>query len=696
MSLDKAQEIIYAGITKLKQIPSDIYTNNSDIANYEKFVAYLKMQYNVSVITDTNKPILTKDSALLVDRVFQNIYSPISPNTLYYRFDKLGKDDIGKVLVNALIHYTFAYNSTEKTNVFNLGQEEQRKAHAFGLDFGNVDKKPITTLKLVTFEQLVDNLFNYYSEINGSVSTDDLKENEYLLDTGFDLDDLSAKNRDLEMYRYAYLDFSNLDRKSVPVPIRSLSDLMRYTFALSALNRGVDYDSQSFPNKLKLKTRHQKIITSTFYDWASQHSIADVWADLAQHRSQWKLMFMLINKFSNKKIKVTWYNYANDAFDGSMTSPNSRIEDAIKESDTQVFSRLLSAYPSLTIRHLVDFNRKADSPTGFYPTPKQLKPIPTRIIVQVIQAVMLATPQYGAGFTKLGKIKGGIHLLDNVYLPNDKDGANRGTKLLGILSAELESRIPSVDRIEQIRMLTAERPKDEAYSLTFDMDGLTTNDDLITTPYLSSVLYPKTKYISPMIYWETPKDYDLSVDFYNDDFSEKKFVAYYNPIESFAQHSGDITSASKETPAVERVLVDRQKALAEGFRYMLVKVYGFNSDLSTGLKYGVATHETRPSELKLYAPDDIDNLSSLHSSNTQAILFVYDLQGNKMITIEKPLWGAHTLGSNSLGNTDQSIEMIKAVLAMEPLQIVGSPGILDRYASYYPETQKAIMDEMLK
>lgn len=682
--------LIKAGITHIKEVPTDVRIRKNNFhaeeLNREGVELYLKSQYNIGVSLQEGQ--MHEEAFSMLDKVLSNMYSVASPDTLYYRFDTLDQSDLPYMYLNAIMHYAFDYYSTSKELVFDIGGNRERIPVMKSLNLDSLDTvKPIFDLKLVSFSVFIGDLYKNIIDNSTSISDNDL-ELIHLMASKlgvFQGNSQDIINRDVAMVQEASR--KEYDKTFNRVRINSLSDLLRYANIVSYWKQWSIYHSQVSPERLKLTTSHQKIITSVFYNYVYRSNFGKAEQELAQHVSEWKKVFMLVNKYSNEDTQAVWEHFRKVIFTKHLRSQNSEIESAVASGDARQFDQIFHKYPSLTIRHLVDFTAK--SKEMYAPSDESLDKIPMRILLQTENR--LITLAMGSNEdVRLSKLKGKLSITpENGQVGRAKHlfMAEAQTILTYIIAKVRKTSLPDSD----------EKDKGQSYDLAMNTDNLTKVDNAITLPYLSQVYLGDNNLVSPMIYWEEEADLDLSVVFYDEKFQTKGRCAYTDlHYKDIAKHSGDITHATKEEPAVERVLIDRQKALADGAKYAIVTTTVYTGSDSTVFRDGVATYDKLEDSSDMYSPEGLANLGSLQAQGTQLYLFVIDLEKNIEYVINKPLDSENMQGNNTYSMSKNNGLVAKLILRDSNCVLHFSDLYGDGTLEHKPESQFQAVDNLNK
>lgn len=682
--------LIEAGITHIKEVPMDVKIRKNNFhageLNREGVELYLKSQYNIGVSLQEGQ--MHEEAFSMLDKVLSNMYSVASPDTLYYRFDTLDQSDLPYMYLNAIMHYAFDYYSASKELVFDIGGNRERIPVMKSLNLNSLDTvKPIFNLKLVSFSVFIGDLYKNIIGSSTSVSDDDL-ELVHLMAAKlgvFQGNSQDIINRDVAMIQEASR--KEYDKTFTRVRINSLSDLLRYANIVSYWKQGSIYHSQVSPERLKLTTSHQKIITSVFHDYVYRSNFGKAEQELAQHVSEWKKVFMLVNKYSNEDTQAVWEHFRKVIFTKHLRSQNSEIESAVASGDARQFDQIFHKYPSLTIRHLVDFTAK--SKEMYAPSDESLDKIPMRILLQTENR--LITLAMGSNEdVRLSKLKGKLSITpENGQVGRAKHlfMAEAQNILTYIVAKVRKTSLPDSD----------EEDKGQSYDLAMNTDNLTKVDNAITLPYLSQVYLGDNNLVSPMIYWEEEADLDLSVVFYDAKFQTKGRCAYTDlHYKDIAKHSGDITHATKEEPAIERVLIDRQKALADGAKYAIVTTTVYTGSDSTVFRNGVATYDKLEDSSDMYSPEGLANLGSLQAQGTQLYLFVIDLEKNIEYVINKPLDSENMQGNNTYSMSENNGLVAKLIIRDSSCVLHFSDLYGDGVSEHKPESQFQAVDNLNK
>lgn len=681
--------LIEAGITHIKEVPTDVIIRKNNFhageLNREGVELYLKSQYNIGVSLQEGQ--MHEEAFSMLDKVLSNMYSVASPDTLYYRFDTLDQSDLPYMYLNAIMHYAFDYYSTSKELVFDIGGNRERIPVMKSLNLNSLDTvKPILNLKLVSFSVFIGDLYKNIIDNSTSISDNDL-ELIHLMASKlgvFQGNSQDIINRDVAMVQEASR--KEYDKTFTRVRINSLSDLLRYANIISYWKQGSIYHSQVSPERLKLTTSHQKIITSVFYNYVNYtNDVRKIKQELAQHVSEWKKVFMLVNKYSNKDTQAIWEHFREIIFTKHLRSQNSEIESAVRSGEVKKFDRVFHKYPSLAIRHLVDFNAK--SKESYLPSDEDLDKIPGRILLQVTNRLsILGQEDYKAEGLRLSKFKG-------MLAPTPENKNLSGMR--SILLSEANKLWVYLQEHVTSPIESHELPKSQSYDLAMNTDNLTQVENAISLPYLSRVILGDDILISPMIYWDEPSDLDLSAVFYDKDMQQTGSVSFTDlHYSDIAKHSGDITHASKKEPAVERILINRQKALENDDRYVLVTTTVYTGDELITFKNGVATYDELTDSSKMYSAEGLANLGSLQAQGTQLYLFIIDLKYNIEYVIGKPLGNQNLKGNNTYSMYNKNKTVAELVLRDEK-DVLHFSDLYDKgLFVYQPETQLEMLNKL--
>lgn len=678
------QTLVEFGIKKLQEVPETLPTeDNPKYLRGASANFYLKYQYNLELAGDS----ISEEAFKTIDQTLVDMYTPASGRTLYYDFEYLDEHDEPAMFINAIFHYGFQYNTTSKQLVFDIGNNSSRVID-LQKSADNLEKPSMFTLTSVPFSKLVSDLYQSIVSSSISVNVDTLELFkglvDYMLGSGNSLTRSDKiTNRDVAMVQEVVLDVLTIN-------INSLSDLLRVVKIASSYKQGLPYNSQEPLGQLKLTTHWQKVISTTFYKY--YHEVSSELAikqELAQHTSDWKRVFMLVNKHPNGATKNLWDKFRRLIFTEHFRSPNSEIEKAVASEDLKQYDRVFHKYPSLTIRHLIDFTRKAEE--AYIPSQSDLAKIPTRILLQVINRLFTLTyNSVSEDDLKLSKFKGALTLIpENAVAPSM--GKVFESELRSI-AQELANRSNETTKDLSTADLEQEVPKKQAYELAMNTEGLTNADDTITLPYLSKVFFGDDNLISPMIYWEDPADLDLSVIFYNKNMQEENQLSFTHYETYYAKHSGDITHATKGEPAVERALIDREKALSRGVRYALVTTTVYYGEDTTKFKTGVATYQNEAEAKDLYSASGIANLGTMQAQGSQTYLMLIDLKLGVEYVIGKPT-RATVMLANTADFSSVNQALAKLVLR-DSLECLHYQDLFGNAQAHQPETQLKLLNKL--
>lgn len=142
--------------------------------------------------------------------------------------------------------------------------------------------------------------------------------------------------------------------------------------------------------------------------------------------------------------------------------------------------------------------------------------------------------------------------------------------------------------------------------------------------------------------WEDRVDLDLSAFFMNESFSNTSTIAYYNLRADEAYHSGDITSAPNG--ASEFIDINIDKALANGWRYVLMSVYNYSRQNLSEVPEawaGVMLRD-KPNSGEIFEPSTVSQRFDLTSESVNSSPIVFDLKTREMI------WWDSTVSANAL------------------------------------------------
>jgi hypothetical protein len=153
------------------------------------------------------------------------------------------------------------------------------------------------------------------------------------------------------------------------------------------------------------------------------------------------------------------------------------------------------------------------------------------------------------------------------------------------------------------------------------------------------------KVIRAFVHWKGNIDIDLTALFMSEDGLQTQLVGWNGSHNSvIGCYSGDITGGQGRH--AEYVDIVYNRALAEGFRYVILTATSFSSIPFNKIEEACTGFEVRkePSSNKTYLPSSMVNSMLLTSDGTQTIMCAFDLLTEEFIPIDSDLGGITVSG----------------------------------------------------
>ena len=162
--------------------------------------------------------------------------------------------------------------------------------------------------------------------------------------------------------------------------------------------------------------------------------------------------------------------------------------------------------------------------------------------------------------------------------------------------------------------------------------------------------------------WNNRVDIDLSAVGYSEDWRNLGAITYYNLRENFACHSGDITSAPNG--ASEFIDVDIDRALANGFRYIVMNVNSYTGQQFCDVPECCAGWMLREKAQsgEVYDPRTVEDKADLTMEAKAGIPLILDLKERKVIWCDMAIT-VNRYASINVRNNEDTIALIGKALS---------------------------------
>ena len=156
------------------------------------------------------------------------------------------------------------------------------------------------------------------------------------------------------------------------------------------------------------------------------------------------------------------------------------------------------------------------------------------------------------------------------------------------------------------------------------------------------------------IYWKDTDservDIDLSALVFDAEHTVKATIAFYNLKESFAVHSGDITSAPKG--ASEFIDIDISKALSLGIRYVMMSINSYTQQNYCDLPICFAGFMMREDaqQGQIYEPTTVQHKFDVTSKSSFTIPLIIDLEKREVIWTDLAMTATPSIDNTVFGH----------------------------------------------
>lgn len=192
--------------------------------------------------------------------------------------------------------------------------------------------------------------------------------------------------------------------------------------------------------------------------------------------------------------------------------------------------------------------------------------------------------------------------------------------------------------------------------------------------------------------WNSRVDLDLSASAYSDRWSNKGAVTFYNLRESYAVHSGDITSAPNG--AAEFIDVDINKAVSAGVRYIVMTVHGYTDQNFCDLPECFAGFMLRekPNSGEVFDPRTVEDKADISMAARSGVPMIIDLVDRKVIWCDAALktnrYDSYWSSGNTVASTRGSIELLGKAFTN-----IQKPNLYDLFYLHALGRGKVVTDE---
>lgn len=191
---------------------------------------------------------------------------------------------------------------------------------------------------------------------------------------------------------------------------------------------------------------------------------------------------------------------------------------------------------------------------------------------------------------------------------------------------------------------------------------------------------------------EEQVDLDLSAVLVTEDLSQVRAIAYYNLREQGlrAYHSGDIVDAPAPRGASEFIDVDREAALAGGYRYLVPSVYSYSRHPLATVPQAAMGFMLRDglNSGEVYEPSTVKHSYPLTQQGVNALPWVIDLATGEALWWDQTGKLDHTTSPSLRGNEGSLLQLLKAflhtpvvtvadLLALRGVTVVDDPSLAD-------------------
>ena len=437
---------------------------------------------------------------------------------------------------------------------------------------------------------------------------------------------------------------------------KTATDVLRFAVALSdgdvSLARKPKFKNFSRPERRMLK--------------GLAESCKSLVEDMLRYKEEWKRLNEKIHIFENKQYKELANAMRVLVNKGLVyTTFNNKVEEALKNNDTDTVVELLSSRPGDFARRLDHVLRTANS---------------TQVVVDAFKEVAerVATPTL---LQIIAHFKGRNEERDiRAFFP--KGDVAKVQAIMNELPEINEGLCKEVVKICKDALIKLYSEKEDLGKVYLD-EGLkqftvpsalrSASKSLRTVGRGSRLDLPEKNIIRLFIWWKDGKgendwddrvDLDLSVLALDENCKYIDQVSYTDLRTDGMTHGGDITSAPKG--ASEFIDIDIGKLLARDVRYALMSVYSYTEQAYCDLPECFAGFMVRKEQSggEIYEPKTVEEKFDLTANSKVAIPFIFDLIERKAIWTDLSLKSNPSHNNNILENMSSLQLMAKAMVTL--------------------------------
>lgn len=611
---------------------------NETPSDKEKMINAIRLKLNYNIAVDKNLyNVLGNKLYGVINKELQHMYDGIE-NTFYPNFPMGIPDDELTLYFNQFLEYM------RLTNVAPI-QEDYEEENVLKFK-EKLEAKPTRTLSTNDNVKLyvLNDLINTHTNLSGEAYQQLLNlvrttSNKYSI---YSIGDI--ENRTVAMIvLYGLLENRHNKVNDYNKDVKTLNDVVKYMKVCAcAKNNHLDYINSfnDHHSSLGMRSYDYSNIFKMFTYAVTNQGIEKFKMDAKSNLGILK-KFMFLTKGKN-------YKYRKDIIDILYNTPLDSIHKITQRYiENGKYLELAINFPSMFIRNYTKFvNNSNYSDTQILSCEQAVKSLldcPTRIILQLYNRLNRDKDTPNVYDTKLGLLYRG------------KDINYKQSSLIqGLLETKLHKG-------EQLAFEEVSNIIDDEYQKSKDNDETisdyckklikhnkidfalpTTSKDfssLLSYPYSKFKL--KAKRLSVYLKWYEDVDLDLALHFVNPDGTFDD-ISYYNQSlpNIDGRHSGDITyNPDTTTPVSERVVFDVDKAIENGYRYVMVDAYvydgiDFSSCKHTSLGLQDVTNKGKVSFGDNHEDTIID--TPIETTNKQFTWLVIDLLSREVIIVNKP------------------------------------------------------------
>lgn len=486
------------------------------------------------------------------------------------------------------------------------------------------EKTKVTTIELGSESDFIETMKNIMgSKTNISIQdTEDIQKflAEYKDDLSNVLPDAIPNKEVLAMISSTLLDLK-VDPRVLTPYFKTATDVLRLAVSMSKGDV-----SLAKPTRFRNFKRSERILLITLLNQSGNARIEQITEDMLRFKKYWIRL--------GEKLHVNEYRYASNAIacfdtlrnDKPFSTTNSKIEESLVLGDVVTCLSLLKARPG-------DFARRLDHLLRLDPNLCNLvlhdfksvaKYVSTPVLLQVMNHFKNRSSENRFFMPKGSLAK--VQTIKNNLPSIDKSIATEVSK---IIQQALLLRFSDLDSLGKVYI----DPVLKKYNVPFSQRSA--SKALKTLVRGSRIEMDNKNFLRFFIYWKQPSnervDIDLSACFFDKDWSNRGVITYYNLRESFACHSGDITSAPNG--ASEFIDININRAREEGIRYIAMSICSYTSQKYCDLPECFAGFMTRKQQRHgtIHNAKTVKNKIDLASESQVVIPMIFDIEEMEMI-----------------------------------------------------------------